>query len=294
MEVCSKMADGKSYSDFFEAIRDRESSDRYNFTSKAGYIGAYQFAEITMKNLGYYEGDGTGKQDWIGDFTGKDGVTSKTKLLTTPALQDKVFDKMLQLYWGYANQKNYHMPEHIGETIDGLEITPSLIVAGSHLLGIGKMRDWLDGVRELTSGQKTYFTGLSGYELPFVEGSGSDTAPPGDDTITITLGGSNYLGDPMAAFIFDGKEIGRATITADYEKGEAQTFTFKGAFDSDGLQTHRITVRLLNDKWDGNKLATTDSGHDRNLFVESVGANGVTKEPNKLITSGSAGWDLQL
>jgi hypothetical protein len=51
-----------------------------------------------MKNLGYYEGDGTGKQDWIGDFTGKDGVTSKTKLLTTPALQDKVFDKMLQLY----------------------------------------------------------------------------------------------------------------------------------------------------------------------------------------------------
>jgi hypothetical protein len=149
-------------------------------------------------------------------------------------------------------------------------------------------------VRELTSGQKTYFTGLSGYELPFVEGSGSDTAPPGDDTITITLGGSNYLGDPMAAFIFDGKEIGRATITADYEKGEAQTFTFKGAFDSDGLQTHRITVRLLNDKWDSNKLATTDSGHDRNLFVESVGANGVTKEPNKLITSGSAGWDLQL
>jgi hypothetical protein len=122
----------------------------------------------------------------------------------------------------------------------------------------------------------------------------TDPAPAGDDTITITLGGSNYLGDPMAAFIFDGKEIGRVTITADYEKGEAQTFTFKGAYDSDGLQTHRITVKLLNDKWDGNKLATTDSGHDRNLFVESVVVNGVTKEPNKLITSGSAGWDLQV
>ena len=57
------MADDKSYSAFFAEIRERESSDRYNFTSKAGYIGAYQFAEITMKNLGYYEGDGTGKQD---------------------------------------------------------------------------------------------------------------------------------------------------------------------------------------------------------------------------------------
>jgi hypothetical protein len=122
----------------------------------------------------------------------------------------------------------------------------------------------------------------------------TDLTLTGDDTVTITLGGSDYLGDPMAAFIFDGKEIGRATITADYEKGEAQTFTFKGAFDPDGLQMHRITVKLLNDKWDGNKLATTDSGHDRNLFIESVMVNGVTKEPNKLITSGSAGWDFQV
>jgi hypothetical protein len=92
----------------------------------------------------------------------------------------------------------------------------------------------------------------------------------------------------------DGKEISRATITADYESGKAQTFTFEGAFDPDGLQTHRVSVKLLNDKWDGNKLATTDSGHNRNLFVESVTINGVTKEPNKLITSGSAGWDFQL
>ena len=128
--------------------------------------------------------------------------------------------------------------------------------------------------------------------LPPRESTGSTLT--GDDTVTITLGGSDYLGDPMAAFIFDGREIGRATITADYEKGEAQTFTFKGAFDPDGLQTHRVSVKLLNDKWDGNKLATTDSGHDRNLFVESVMVNGVTKEPNKLITSGSAGWDFQV
>jgi Protein of unknown function (DUF1593)/Ca-dependent carbohydrate-binding module xylan-binding len=116
----------------------------------------------------------------------------------------------------------------------------------------------------------------------------------GDDTVTITLGGSDYLGDPKAAFVFDGKEIGRATITADYEEGEAQTFTFRGTFDPDGLQTHRITVKLLNDKWDGNKLVTTDNGHDRNLLIESVTVNGITKELNKLITYGSAGWDFQL
>ena len=79
----------KSYDDFLAAVRERESSDRYNFLSKAGYLGAYQFAEVTMKNLGYYEGDSTSKQDWIGDFTGKDSVTSKQKLLTTPACRTR-------------------------------------------------------------------------------------------------------------------------------------------------------------------------------------------------------------
>jgi Ca-dependent carbohydrate-binding module xylan-binding/Protein of unknown function (DUF1565) len=121
-------------------------------------------------------------------------------------------------------------------------------------------------------------------------GTAEDTA----DTVTFTLGGSDYLGDPQAAFLFDGKEIGRATITADYEKGGAQTVTFHGEFDPDGLQTHHLTVKLLNDKWDGNKYATTDSGHDRNLFVESVTVNDVTKEVDKLITSGSASWDFQV
>ena len=138
------------------------------------------------------------------------------------------------------------------------------------------------------------FDWLKSTTAPLPPKESTSSTLTGDDTVTITLGGSDYLGDPMAAFLFDGKEIGRATITADYEKGEAQTFTFKGAFDPDGLQTHRVSVKLLNDKWDGNKLATTDSGHDRNLFIESVMVNGVTKEPNKLITSGTAGWDFQV
>jgi hypothetical protein len=223
------MADDKSYSAFFAEIRERESSDRYNFSSKAGYLGAYQFAEITMKNLGYYKGDSTGTQDWIGGWTGKDGVTSKSKLLTTPALQDKVFDKMLQLYWGYANQKNYHMPEHIGETIDGLEITPSLIVAGSHLLGIGKMRDWLDGVRELTSGQKTYFTGLSGFELPFVEGSGSDTDDDSTPALNTASAVKSYVIDEFTDFLAKGGKIDLEPVDANTKKTGDQAFIFNGA-----------------------------------------------------------------
>src|SRR5918993_3921419 len=169
------MAEDKTYSAFFAEIRDRESSDRYNFQSTAGYLGAYQVAEITMKNLGYYKGDSTGKQDWIGGWTNKDGIGSKSEFLSNPAMQDKVFDNMLKLYWEYDNYDNFHIADHIGQTIDGILNTESLVLAASHLLGIGKVREWQHGDRELTSGQKTYFSGLSGYDIPWIDGSGSDT-----------------------------------------------------------------------------------------------------------------------
>src|SRR4051812_43232331 len=153
---------GKTYDDFLSAIRDRESTQNYQLVSSKGYLGAYQFAEVTLKDLAYYT-DTTSAQDWVGTFTGKNGVTSKTQLLNTPSLQDKVFGDMLQLYWGYAQQSNFHMTDHLGETIAGVSITPSVIVAGSHLAGIGKMRDFLDtkGAGYATdSGLVKYLTGL--------------------------------------------------------------------------------------------------------------------------------------
>ncbi|MBM6595698.1 calcium-binding protein [Microvirga pudoricolor] len=135
---------------------------------------------MTLKDLGYYT-DGTKEQDWVGQFTGKNGVTSKTQLLGTPSLQDKVFDDMLKLYWKYAQQSNFHMTDHLGDTISGILITPSVIVAGSHLAGIGKMRDFLDakGAGYATdSGLVKYLSGLSGYDIPFVSGSSPQVATP--------------------------------------------------------------------------------------------------------------------
>ncbi|MET0527321.1 MAG: hypothetical protein ABW003_03080 [Microvirga sp.] len=225
-------ASNKSYDDFLAAVRERESSDRYNFISKAGYLGAYQFAEITMKNLGYYESDGTSKQDWIGDFTGKDSVTSKQKLLTTPPLQDKVFDKMLELYWEYANYSNFHMVEHVGQTIDGLKVTPSLIVAGNHVLGIGKMRDFLDGKYDLSAGMHTYLSGLSGYELPFVEGSGDGGADDPAPVKTPTMSHEKIVStvvNEFNDFLKNGGKIDLGPVDANTKVAGDQSFVFDGA-----------------------------------------------------------------
>lgn len=178
--MATTVTNGKSYTDFLSAIRDRESTQNYQLVSSKGYLGAYQFAEVTLKDLDYYT-DSTSAQDWIGTFTGKNGVTSKSQLLNTPSLQDKVFGDMLQLYWGYAQQSNFHMTDHLGETIVGIDITPSVIVAGSHLAGIGKMRDFLDtkgAGYAADSGLVKYLTGLSGFDLPFVASVPEPTPVP--------------------------------------------------------------------------------------------------------------------
>ena len=249
---------GKSYNDFLSAIRDRKSTQNYHLVSSKGYLGAYQFAEVTLKDLGYYA-DTTSAQDWIGQFTGKNGVTSKSQLLNTPSLQDKVFDDMLQLYWGYAQQSKFHMTDHLGETISGIAITPSVIVAGSHLAGIGKMRDFLDtkGAGYPTnSGLVHYLTGLSGFDLPFVKATTPTPTPTAGQTITGTdgaetlsgttgqdlikgLGGNDILsggsgGDTL--YGGNGNDVLKGEAGADSLWGDSGRDTLWGGGDADGFR----------------------------------------------------------
>lgn len=57
--------------------------------------------------------------------------------------------------------------------------------------------------------------------------------------MTNTLGGSDYLGDRWTAFLFAGKEIGRTTITADDEKGDAEPKEHRAVYPR--YQLHQLT-----------------------------------------------------
>jgi Ca2+-binding RTX toxin-like protein len=199
---------------FLTTMCTQESGDNYKFISSKGYLGAYQFAEGTVKDMGYYSGDSTGSQDWIGSFTGKNGVDTKDELLSSPALQDMVFKEMLQLYWNYAKSSYYGMAKYVGKTIDGVVITPSAILAGSHLVGAPEMKKYLDsnGSTVAADGYGTqvskYVKLFAGYATPFDSEASTPSQPTtpapatgktidgtsGNDTLNGTAGADTLNG----------------------------------------------------------------------------------------------------
>ena len=70
-----------NYKDFLRALGYRESGGRYYIENTYGYLGKYQMGERALKYAGYYKGDPTRKNDWIGEWTRKDGVWSKEDFL---------------------------------------------------------------------------------------------------------------------------------------------------------------------------------------------------------------------
>jgi hypothetical protein len=117
-----------------------------------------------------------------------------------------------------------------------------------------------------------------------------------EDTITVRASGDHYQGDPNFVFVLDGATVDSTNaVTAVHDKGEWQEFTFKGNFDDAGTDAHRVGIRFNNDKWDGDATATTDEGHDRNLYIDKVTFNGVVNDIDARMGSNTIKyWDFTL
>jgi beta-glucanase (GH16 family) len=108
--------------------------------------------------------------------------------------------------------------------------------------------------------------------------SPNPTPPPtSQDTITVKISGTGYKGDPNFALTLDGKTIDTTNlVTADYNAGERQTFTFTGVFDTNGTQAHKVGIQFTNN------LSGTSG--DRNLYVDEVTFNGGVSSRDVSIT----------
>jgi len=190
----------KTYDDFREALKQRESSGDYGAVNGAGYLGAYQFGEAALVDLGFVVNDGNPYDNQITAWTGKMGITSTAEFLTSPAVQDAAADAWFELLWTYAEA--FGLDAYIGQEMDGVYLTASSIIAGAHLVGIGAMQDWLQsgGTLVLTDGNGTpveeYLAQFSGFPMPFDTGEApEDLLPPGgvylqgDDGANVLLGG---------------------------------------------------------------------------------------------------------
>lgn len=113
---------------FINAIAQKESSMDPTSINSLGYIGKYQFGKSALKDLGLNIKINTNK------FRNNPSIFPEHK-------QDEAMVKLLKLNKKYLG--NY-IDEYVGKTIAGVKITKSGLLAGSHLVGAGSVKEFLD------------------------------------------------------------------------------------------------------------------------------------------------------
>lgn len=223
------MAAPKSYDAFLDALGERESSGNYGAVNTLGFLGKYQFGELALIDVGYYSADGTAENDWKpGSWTGKDGINSKADFLADPAAQESAIRAYMKLQWSYLGDARAYE----GQTVHGIKITESGLLAAAHLLGAGAVRNFLasDGTSVPGDAYGTplaeYFTLFKGYDTPFEANHGGDDILTGGirDDLLKGGGGDDALdGGRGADVLAGGRGADEFRFTAKLAAGEVDT-----------------------------------------------------------------------
>lgn len=171
----------KTENNFFEDLGKRESSGNYRAKNKQGFIGKYQMGEYAMIDAGYYKKNSKiGNNDWSGHFTGKDGVYSVEDFLNNKQAQENAQKTFKQAQWRYL--KNIGATKYLGQTINGIKITPAALLGGAHIGGQGKVNDFvrsggkIDGKDENGVPVSEYMRRFQDYDVSGITGVKFDNA----------------------------------------------------------------------------------------------------------------------
>ena len=139
----------KNHSKFLEDLGMRESSGNYKSVNQFGYLGKYQFGRKTLNSLGF------------------DEVSNREFLANASIQEEAMFALLLHNKRILRRQiEKYH-----GQTINGIYITESGILAAAHLAGPGNVKKFLRKGYEFHDGNGTkmtsYMVKFSGYQLEF-------------------------------------------------------------------------------------------------------------------------------
>ena len=126
---------------FLSALNKRESSGNPSIVNKYGYVGLYQMGKVAFIDSGYYKkSDGmSGNKYNDNDLTSKTGINTIKDILKTPNLHTKASTDVHAKAWLYI--ENAGLDKYIGQTIGGVKITESGLIAGYHLKGLGTSKN---------------------------------------------------------------------------------------------------------------------------------------------------------
>lgn len=131
---------------FLTDIGFRESGNRYDITNTWGYMGKYQFGKSTLKGLGFE-------------------VTRK-EFLNNPQLQEEA---MMALLLHNKEKLQTYIDTFDGQTINGMYISESGILAAAHLGGQGSVKRYFKNGKVFKDAYGTkitsYMKQFSGYDI---------------------------------------------------------------------------------------------------------------------------------
>lgn len=283
-----------TYAEFLDALRMRESSGDYTAVNTLGYLGAYQFGEAALVDLGFVIRDANPYDNsFDAGFTGKLGITSAADFLAAPEAQDAAAGEWMQLLWRYIGA--VEVDAVLGHVIGGIHLTASGMLAGAHLLGAGGLRDWVQSGGSLDRSD-AYGTSLTeyldlfgGYEIPFVASAtltGDDRliGGAGDDRI-VALGGADVVkgrGADDTLLGGAGRDKLKGNAGDDRLKGGAGRDRLDGGGGDDVLKGGAHRDRLNGQA--GDDRLTGGGGPDRFIFRASGGNDTITDFTDDLDT----------
>ena len=126
----------KNYSSFLDAVGHRESTNNYKAVNQFGYLGKYQFGRKTLNAIGL------------------DDISNR-EFLANPSIQEEA---MLILLKKNKHTLRREIRKYVGDTINGIYITESGILAAAHLAGAGNVKKFFRRGYEFKDGNGTKMT----------------------------------------------------------------------------------------------------------------------------------------
>lgn len=141
----------KEFDRFKADLRERESGDNWQIINPIGCIGSYQFSIKTLHHLGY-------RDITLERFRANPEIFS-------PDIQEEAFMTLVK-----ANELALkHFEHYIGQTISGVVVTKSGLIAAAHLGGVKSVERFLKGTKNATdlygTSVKDYMKLFAGYEI---------------------------------------------------------------------------------------------------------------------------------
>lgn len=136
LEAKTEMPVVKNHSTFLSAIGHRESSNNYKAVNQFGYLGKYQFGRKTLNAIGFED-------------------ISNREFLANPSIQEEA---MLVLLKRNKRTLRREIKKYVGQTINGVYITESGLLAAAHLAGAGNVRRFFRKGYEFKDGNGTKMT----------------------------------------------------------------------------------------------------------------------------------------